>query len=101
MWSNMNTTQHQDLDRSQLFLVRLWAEESRGSGDGSDGSSSAGSDGYHQIEWCGKLQHVVSGQVRYFRGCPQLTDTLLQMIEENGKAQGGPSGPQSQEASAA
>ena len=74
----MNTTRHQGRDHSQLFLVRLWAEETRGSGDGSEGSEG-------QIDWCGKLQHVVSGEARYFCGCPQLTDTLLQMMQEHQK----------------
>ena len=26
-WSNMNMAQHNDLDRSQLFLVRLWPQK--------------------------------------------------------------------------
>jgi len=48
---------------SQLFTVRLWAEDL---GDG-------------QIEWRGKLQHVTSGQARYFRDWPVLI-ALLQMM---------------------
>jgi hypothetical protein len=48
---------------SHLFTVRLWAEDL---GDG-------------QIEWRGKLQHVTSGQARYFRDWPVLI-ALLQMM---------------------
>jgi hypothetical protein len=70
----MDATQHKDREHSQLFLVRLWAEE------GNEGSESKGSEGSGgQIKWCGKLQHVVSGQASYFRGWPTLIDLLLEM----------------------
>ncbi|HYU76234.1 MAG TPA: hypothetical protein VEL31_26475 [Ktedonobacteraceae bacterium] len=36
---------------SQLFMVRIWEEEL----------------GNGQTEWRGKVQHVTSGEVRYFR----------------------------------
>jgi len=67
----MNPTQDMDREHSQLFLVRLWAEES------SDGRDIEGSG--TQGAWCGKLQHVVSGQAQYFRGWPTLIDLLLEM----------------------
>ena len=53
---------HQD---SQLFLIRVW------SGEGSDG----------EVEWQGKLQHVVSGEAHTFHNWPTLIDLLLQMAE--------------------
>jgi hypothetical protein len=49
---------------SHLFTVRLWAEEL---GDG-------------QIEWRGKLQHVTSGEARYFRDWPVLIALLQAML---------------------
>ena len=49
---------------SHLFTVRLWAEDL---GDG-------------QIEWRGKLQHVTSGQARYFRDWPVLIALLQAML---------------------
>ncbi len=55
---------------SHLFTVRLWAEAPR-----------AG-----QVEWRGKLQHMLSGEVRYFRDWA----TLIAQIEElRDSAQGG------------
>ena len=77
----MNPTQTHNLDHSHLFLVRVWPEQ----------------DYEGQMEWRGKLQHVVSGEARYFRGCPQLADTLLEMMQEKDKGQSEPAEPQSQE----
>jgi len=51
---------------SHLFTVRLWAEDL---GDG-------------QIEWRGKLQHVTSGQARYFRDWPVLIALLQKMLPD-------------------
>jgi hypothetical protein len=49
---------------SHLFTLRLWHEE-LGGGD---------------AEWRGKVQHVTSGEVRYFRDWPTLVAFLLQML---------------------
>ena len=72
----MNPTQHMDREHSQLFLVRLWAEEGNRGSDVERNSA--------QVEWCGKLQNVVSGQAQYFRGWPTLIDLLLEMAETDG-----------------
>jgi len=50
--------------RSQLFTVRLWPEEL---GDG-------------EVEWRGKVQHVTSGQWRYFREWPALVAFLQEVL---------------------
>lgn len=58
---------------SYLFTVRLWPEELGGG----------------QREWRGKVQHVMSGEVRYFRDWPGLTrflQELLQNLESNENA---------------
>ena len=69
----MNTTQQQDLDRSQLFLVRLWAEQGREeSGDSARPSA--------EIEWHGRVQHIVSGEAHSFHDWPALVDLLLTML---------------------
>jgi hypothetical protein len=49
---------------SHLFLVRLWRED-------------LGSD---QREWRGRVQHILSGQVRYFREWSALVTILQKMI---------------------
>jgi hypothetical protein len=50
--------------RSHLFTVQLWQEElSKG-----------------QTEWRGKVQHVSSGQVHYFRDWPKLILFLQTML---------------------
>ena len=63
------------LDRSQLFLVRLWAEGSRDFGTDNEDSTNGESD------WCGKLQQVVSGDACYFDGLSNLEQALGKMIE--------------------
>jgi hypothetical protein len=73
MWSNMNTTQHQDLDRSQLFLVRLWAEQGR------DDSSDSASPNAEKV-WRGRVQHIVSGKAHSFHDWSTLVDLLLAML---------------------
>ena len=62
-----------DADRpahsSHLFMLRLWPED-LGSG---------------QTDWRGKVQHVNSGEVRYFRDWPTLeafVEGLLRRIDQ-------------------
>ena len=50
--------------QSQLFTLRLWAEDL---GDG-------------QAEWRGQVQHVISGETRYFREWPALIAWLVAML---------------------
>ena len=55
--------------RSHLFMLRLWPED-LGSG---------------QTDWRGKVQHVNSGEVRYFRDWPTLeafVEGLLRRIDQ-------------------
>ena len=49
---------------SDLFLVRLWIEEAEGGA----------------TVWCGKVQRVVSGEMRYFRSWPNLEESLLAIM---------------------
>lgn len=49
---------------SHLFTLRLWREE-LGGGD---------------AEWRGKVQHVTSGEVRYFRDWSMLIAFLVQVL---------------------
>ena len=57
-------TQNLPSHRSHLFTLRLWAEEI---GEG-------------QTEWRGRVQHVTSGEVHYFRDWPSLIAHLLKML---------------------
>ena len=54
--------------RTDLFLVRVWAE------DASDG----------ETEWRGKVQRAVNGETRYFENWPQLLDLLQAMMPTTG-----------------
>ena len=58
----MQTGEH--YHQSQLFTVRLWAEDL---GDG-------------RTEWRGKVQHVISGEAHYFREWPTLIAWLVAML---------------------
>jgi len=51
--------------RSRLFTVRLWLEDL---GDG-------------RSEWRGKVQHVLSGEARYFRDWATLIAALQEMLK--------------------
>ena len=51
-------------NQSHLFTVRLWIENL---GDG-------------RAEWRGQLQHVLSGETRYFREWPTVLTLLRAML---------------------
>lgn len=52
---------------SQLFTVRLWLEDL----------------GNGQMDWRGKVQHVNSGEARYFRDWPTLVAFLEKLLHSS------------------
>lgn len=52
--------------RSHLFTLRVWPEALGGG----------------RAEWRGKVQHVTSGETRYFRDWPSLVAFLQEMLPE-------------------
>lgn len=50
--------------RTHLFTLRLWAEDL----------------GDDRREWRGKVQHVLSGEARYFRDWRTLISFLLELL---------------------
>ena len=52
--------------RTHLFTLRLWPEAL---GEG-------------ETEWRGKVQHVLSGEARYFRDWPALVAFLLEALPQ-------------------
>ncbi len=58
------------LAHSQLFTVRVWQEDL----------------GQGRCEWRGKVRHVTSGEVRYFRDWPMLIAHMQEMLGGNPKA---------------
>lgn len=54
---------------SDLFLVRMWAEES--------------DDGTNKVEWHGKVQRVVDGEFHGFSDWQGLVDLLMAMLSPN------------------
>jgi hypothetical protein len=67
---------------SHLFTLRLWQEAW---GDG-------------QSEWRGQVQHVLSGEARYFREWPALIVYLLEMAAQAEASQGQADGGEDEEA---
>ena len=68
MVSENQGTKREERDRhSYLFTVRLWPETL---GDG-------------RTEWRGKVQHVISGETRYFRDWSTLVTLFLEMVSES------------------
>ncbi len=53
-----------ELNRSHLFTIRLWPELL------DDG----------QVEWRGKVQHILSGEARYFRDWSTLITYMQEML---------------------
>lgn len=51
---------------SHLFTVRLWMEEL----------------GNGQTEWRGQVQHVLTGEKRYFRDWSTLIEFLMMKLQE-------------------
>jgi hypothetical protein len=64
----------QQLRRANLFLVRVWASDSR-EANGSNNSHISG-----RAEWCGSVQRVVDGESYRFDGWRNLTEILDAMI---------------------
>jgi len=50
--------------RSHLFTVRLWREDL----------------GHGRLEWRGQVQHVLSGETRYFRDWATLVEVMTAML---------------------
>ena len=64
-------TQDQTQQRTHLFTLRMWPE-ALGNG---------------QIEWRGKVQHVLSGQAHYFRDWDALIAYLQDMLPPDDRAE--------------
>jgi hypothetical protein len=62
--TDRRTEMEQQQHSSHLFTLRLWREELGGG----------------ETEWRGKVQHVTSGEVRYFREWPTLIAFLEQVL---------------------
>ena len=58
--------QHNHIQRSYLFTVRVWSEQLA----------------YGQKEWRGQIRFVKSGETRYFRTWSQLENFLERMLDE-------------------
>jgi hypothetical protein len=67
-----NAKENQLEQSSHLFTLRMWLEDL---GDG-------------QLDWRGKVQHVNSGEVIYFRNWQTLED-FIQGLLQAGKVEGG------------
>jgi hypothetical protein len=68
----LNSDQNQS---SHLFVVRLWSEDVR-----------------DHKEWCGRIQHVLSGEAYTFHDWPSLIELLLEMAETERIEAGAPGG---------
>ena len=64
MKKTKEVTERTSTSQVQIFTLRLWPEMI----------------GASQIEWRGKIQHVRSGQVHYFRGWQSLMDSLNDIV---------------------
>jgi hypothetical protein len=68
---------HRNLKRTDLFLIRMWTTEER---DVSGGSEKSGT------EWRGKVQRVVDGESHQFDGWQGLADLLAEMLSKSSGA---------------
>jgi hypothetical protein len=58
---------------SYVFLLRLWPQEA-------NGTAHSTANGTVDTRWCGRVQHVMSGEAHNFQDWPALVDLLLTMI---------------------
>ncbi len=58
--------------RSHVFILRIWPEEMGGG----------------EIEWRGKVQHVTSGEARYFRDWPTLQTFVEELLRAEPETRG-------------
>ncbi|MBV7331210.1 hypothetical protein KFU94_23830 [Chloroflexi bacterium TSY] len=63
----MNDKQRPVVNHSQLFTIRLWLEPL----------------GNEHFEMRGKVQHVLSGEARYFRDWDSLADFLTRQMQKD------------------
>ncbi|MEO8287779.1 MAG: hypothetical protein ABI670_15230 [Chloroflexota bacterium] len=68
-----NTVKSEQQQLSQLFLIRLWAEE------GSKDEHGTG-DNTQPSKWHGKAQHVVTGEAHTFTDWTELVNVLQAML---------------------
>lgn len=54
---------------SQLFTLRVWIEDVE--------------DGRHEVR--GKIRHILTGEIYYFRECSSLLEILRNKLESNTK----------------
>ncbi len=65
MHSNLTDTpdrSYQYRGPSQLFLLRVWLDESGGN------------------DWHGRVQHAITGEAHHFRTCAELRGIILDMM---------------------
>jgi len=69
---------------SELFLVRMWEQrvsDNQSSLIDSEGDNLSNTAIESQAEWCGTVQHTVSGTTRSFKGLNGLNGRLLEMFK--------------------
>lgn len=74
---------------SYLFLIRLWKEDAAELGAAEVREVREVID-LKPMEWQGRVQQVLSGEVHPFQGWPSLIDLLLEMMETEPLGSGAP-----------
>ena len=67
-----NSTQRPQTRPSHLFLVRVWADKEREVDD--EGNA----------EWCGKVQHVLTGRAGHFSDLEKIAAVFTSLMPEDG-----------------
>jgi hypothetical protein len=66
---------------SYVFLLRLWPQEEYGTADGTaKATANSTANGRVDTRWCGRVQHVMSGEAHNFQDWSGLVDLLLTMM---------------------
>ena len=76
----MEQQQGQRRGRSELFTLRIWRQ--------------VPDEG--EVEWRGRIQHVLGGEVYYFRGWPMLIEQLLKLLPRDEAVESKPAEPKVQ-----
>ncbi|HET9493720.1 MAG TPA: hypothetical protein VFR15_05775 [Chloroflexia bacterium] len=75
-------TAHRHYRRTDLFLVRIWTEDT-GSRDRADGGGGEGNTDVDAAPaWKGRVQRVVDGETHQFSGSTGLVEVLAAMLRK-------------------
>ncbi len=85
---------HNHSRRSDLFVVRIWRDDTGGTPDSTEGEDREDREDrddegtQRRWQWQGRIQRAVSGEEHHFRGWPSLLEILEAMLSDTRRVSG-------------